>query len=262
MVLEPLGSGSDFTPFSQHLGIAALNLGYGGEAELFGLYHSSYDTYDSYVRYGDPGFKYGVALAQTAGRMVLRTASAERVPVTFTEAAEGIAKYVDQVHKLSDGLRGRVDDLTQMLTDKAFELAADPQKPVGAPKVEARVPFFNLAPLDNATTHLKRAGAAFDKAAGAATPDAKTWIALNALLKDAEILLTDERGVPGRPWYKHMISAPGLFAGYGAKTLPGVRESIEERHFEVADRYAVIVAERIEAYADRIDKAAALLGGT
>jgi N-acetylated-alpha-linked acidic dipeptidase len=257
IVLEPLGSGSDYTPFSQHLGIAALNLGYGGEAEMFGLYHSSYDTYDSFVRFGDPDFKYGIALAQTAGRLMLRLANAERIPLTFTEAAEGIGKYLDEVHKLADKQRGEAEDLGKLLDDKAYELASDPQRPVGPPEREAAVPYFNLAPLDNAAAHLKRAAAAFDKAVAAATLDAKQRAAVNGLLKDAELLLTDARGLPGRSWYTHMISAPGLFAGYGAKTLPAVRESIEERHFDDADRYAVIVAERIEAYAARIDKAAA-----
>ena len=247
----------DFTPFGQHLAIAALDLGFGGEAQVRGLYHSSYDTFDSFARFGDPDFKYGVALAETMGRLVLRSASAERMPFAFGDLADGVGKYLDEVHKLADGKRTHADELAQLLDDKSYQLAADPKHPAGPPEKEDRVPYFNLAPLDNATARLKRAASAFDKAIADTTLTAAGTAKVNALLKDAEQLLADERGLPDRPWYKHMIFAPGLFAGYGSKTLPGVREAIEEKHFADADRYAGIIAARVDAYAERLEQATA-----
>src|SRR5580658_1754577 len=154
LLLEALGSGSDFTPFLQHLGIATLSVEYGGEADQSGVYHSRYDTFDHYVRFGDPQFKYGVALAQTNGRLMLRMADAQLLPQQAGTVAQRIDGYVHQLHALADARRKHAADLQTMIDARVFELASDPTRPLLAPKSEPPVPFLDFAALDNAVTRL------------------------------------------------------------------------------------------------------------
>ncbi|HIN90255.1 MAG TPA: M28 family peptidase, partial [Porticoccaceae bacterium] len=104
MRISPLGSGSDYTPFLQHLGIASLNIGFGGESSG-GSYHTLYDTYEHYSKYRDPGMSYGVALAKVAGRVTMRLAYASRLPFEFTALADNISLYIDQIEELADNMR-------------------------------------------------------------------------------------------------------------------------------------------------------------
>jgi N-acetylated-alpha-linked acidic dipeptidase len=264
LLLDALGSGSDYTPFLQHLGITTLSVEFGGEAEQSGVYHSRYDTFDHYVRFGDPTFKYGVALAQTNGRLMLRVADAQLLPQQAGTVAQRIDSYVRQVHALADGRRKHATDLQAMLDAHAYDLASDPQRPVRAPKVEPMVPFLDLAPLDNAVTRLTSAAKAFDAAyaahfaSGTALP-AERAQAVNGLIRGLERLLTDPRGLPGRSWYINLIYAPGLLTGYGAKTLPGVREAIEQGQWQTAEDYARRTADAVVAYANQLDRATAML---
>lgn len=258
--IEALGSGSDFTPFLQHIGIASLTLGFGGEDQQAGVYHSVYDTFEHYERFGDPGFAYGLALSQTAGRVVLRLANAAVPPLRFSDVAGTLEEYVQELHALESGKRSNTATLTQLLEDGVFKLATDPVTPVAAPPREEPVPYLNLAPLDNAVAALKRSASAYDAAYAKALakgmrPDAK----LDALLQGMEPSFTDAQGLPGRDWYRHLIYAPGLLTGYGVKTLPGVREAIDARKWDVADKYAVLTARAIERYTARLDEATALL---
>ncbi len=262
--ISGLGSGSDFSAFLQHLGVAALDVGYGGEDQQDGVYHSAYDTFDHYDRFGDPGFVYGVALAQTAGRIVLRAADAHVLPMRFGDFADTVAAYVDEVHKLADDKRSRSQALDHLLDENAFKLAADPTLTSVAPPREDRVPYLAFAPLDNALQRLKLSAQAYDKAylaaaAGGLRLSTAQRGELNALLQGMEQTLLDARGLPGRPWYQHLVYAPGLYTGYGVKTLPGVREAIEERHWDEANQYIVATAKVLDAYSARIDAARAAL---
>ncbi len=262
--IAALGSGSDFTPFLQHLGIATLALSYTGEADQDGVYHSDYDSFDHYERFGDPDFAYGIAEAQTVGHVTLRMANADVLPLQFGDFADTIERYVGEVRRLADEQRERAQLLDKMLDQDAYHLVSDPTRPVGPPERQPQVPFLNLAPLDNAVARLKASAKTYDEACAAAlrggSPiDAHQRRALNALLQGAEQALIDARGLPGRDWFRHMIYAPGLYTGYGVKTLPGVREAIEQKHFEQADQYAAMIAQALDAYADRIDHATALL---
>ncbi len=137
LLLEALGSGSDFSPFLQHLGIATLSVEYGGEADQSGVYHSRYDTFDHYVRFGDPQFRYGVALAQTNGRLMLRMADAQLLPQQAGTVAQRIDGYVHQLHTLTDSRRKHAADLQTMLDTRVFEFASDPTRPMRAPKSES-----------------------------------------------------------------------------------------------------------------------------
>jgi N-acetylated-alpha-linked acidic dipeptidase len=255
--LAALGSGSDYTPFLQHLGVASLDLGFGGE-DGGGSYHSIYDSIDHYTRFGDPGFAYGAVLAQTAGRVVLRLANAETLPFDFSSLADTVDRYVKEVVKLSDDLRTETEDANRLLQDGMLTLAADPKEPFVAPSPKPAVPVLNLAPLQNAVARLQKSSRAYHEALErrAGSPLAPAAAArFEAAVLASERVLTDPQGLPDRPWYRHLVYAPGFYTGYGVKTLPGVREAIEGRSFTRAEQEAVRVAARLDALAAEIDRA-------
>ena len=261
--LEALGSGSDFTPFLQHLGIAALNIGYGGEEE-YGQYHSIYDSFDHFLRFVDPKFAYGVTLSKTGGRLVLRLANAEALPMTFDPFNTAVGRYVDEVVKLTETLRQEAEERNRRLDDKVFQAVDDPtQTWVAPPRLEVG-PYLNFAPLQNAVATLKKSTAAYDKAYAAATASGKalpveTANRLNAILMKSERVLTRPEGLPRRSWYIHQIYAPGFYTGYGVKTLPAVREALEQRNWKEATDRIPVVAATIEGFAAEVDKATAVL---
>lgn len=264
MPIGALGSGSDYTPFLQHLGLASVNIGYGGEGGSGGVYHSAYDSFDHYIRYGDPDFAYGVMLAKTAGRLALRTANADVLPVQAGDFADTMERYGKELHKLVDDGKKRQEALERLLKTNAFKVAGDPTKTVVPPPAEGPVPPIDLAKLDAAITKLKTSAAAFDAArvAGQSSVAPAQLAQVNAILAGADRTLLTEKGLPGRPWYKNVIYAPGLETGYGVKPLPGVREALEGKRWDEANQYAGVTAGALENYAATLDKATALLKKT
>ena len=258
--IYPLGSGSDYTPFIQHSGIASLNLGFGGEGGG-GEYHSIYDSFDHYVRFGDPDFAYGVVLANVTGRAVLRFANAEVLPFTFAGFVDNVNRYAEEVQELANSMRSETERLNKAIESNAYALAADPTETYVPPSPKEPVPYFNFAPLQNAMQKLQHSAAAYDKALAAKgnNLDESAQESLNELLMGIEQLMTREEGLPRRPWFRHQIYAPGYYTGYGVKTLPGIREAIEERNWEEASTQIVIVAETVERVADGIDRAAEMM---
>ena len=257
--LGALGAGSDYTPFLQHLGVNSLDVVFEGEAD-YGVYHSAYDSFDHFRRFVDPTFEYGVALARVAGRLMLRASQAQLLPARESDFAASIARYDDELHKLADGMRSKARELAKLLDDGAYNLAADPKKPRAPPPRADEVPYLNFAELDNAAATLEQSAKAFDKAYARleANDDPGASAArerVNATLTDLEQALTDPHGLPGREWYQHMVYAPGLHTGYGVKTLPGIREAIEERRWDEADRYIGVVSRALNAYSARLDRA-------
>jgi N-acetylated-alpha-linked acidic dipeptidase len=261
--IAALGSGSDYTPFLQHLGVASLNIGFGGEDEG-GSYHSIYDSFAHYTRFGDPDFSYGVALAKVGGRTVLRLAEADVLPFEFSNAAETVRRYVDEVAKLADDMRKDTEEQNRRLADKTLEIAADPREPFVPPPRRDPVPYVNLAPLRNAVAALDESAAAYRRAREArdASIPPEAQKELDRALIATERALTRGSGLPGRPWFRHQVYAPGFYTGYGVKTLPAVREALEQRQWSAAEQQAPIVAEAIKAYADAIARAAGVLAGT
>ncbi len=257
--MGPLGSGSDYSAFLQHLGVPSLNMGFGGEGESAGSYHSIYDSYDHFTRFVDPGLAYGAALSKTVGRVVLRIADADTPPVRFGDLATTVRRYLIEVKALVDSRRKQDDKRAGLLAGNAFRLASDPRAPVAAPPSEPPTPVIELAALENAVARLEASAAAYDVtyAARGATLAPAARARLNASLMGIDQALLIDQGLPGRDWYKHSLYAPGRFTGYGAKTLPGVREAIEERRFADADRYAGLTAAAIDRFAARIDAARA-----
>ncbi len=260
--LEALGTGSDYTAFLDHLGIATLNIGFGGESESDGSYHSIYDSYDHYVKFDDPDFQYALALAQLGGRMTMRLADAETLPVRFDGFARAVAGYVDELVKMTDQARADTDDRNRSIADRSFELAADPRVPFVTPAPRTPVPYLNFAPLANAVAHLRAASRSFEEQERrrAASPlPLETRKQLDQILMQCDRALLQPDGLPRRPWYKHEIYAPGYYTGYSAKTIPAVREAIEERRWNDAEAQVPIVAQTLQAMADQIDRATALL---
>ncbi len=251
-----LGSGSDYTTFLDFLGIAALSIGYGGE-DGGGSYHSIYDSYDHYTRFGDPGFKYGIAMAQTGGRMVIRLASADVLPFEFTPFAETIAEYAKEVAKLADDMRAETDEMNKKIGERSLDYSADPTQTYVVPAPKEIVPFLNFAPLQNAVKNLDAAAKEFDHAltASQARLSKEQKRNLNALFRSAEHWLARDEGLPGRPWYKHQMYAPGAYTGYGVKTLPAIRESIELRKWSEAEKQIGVVAAVLENYAKQVQRA-------
>ncbi|HXZ27875.1 MAG TPA: transferrin receptor-like dimerization domain-containing protein, partial [Terriglobales bacterium] len=262
--LAALGSGTDYTVFLDHLGVPALNLGYGGE-DPGGIYHSIYDDFYWYSHFSDTDFVYGRALAQTAGTAVLRLADAEVLPYEFTDLADTVHVYLKQLQELLKQQQEEVRERDRELDEGVFRAAMDPRRPTVAPAREEVPPHLDFAPLENAADALTRSAARYQKAlaqarerAGAALP-AASLEALNATLLESERKLTDPAGLPRRPWYQHMLYAPGVYTGYDVKTVPGVREAIEQKRWAEADSEILRVAKVLENEAALLDSATAEL---
>ncbi len=221
-----LGSGSDYTVFLDHLGIASLNFGFGGMDEG-GIYHSIYDTMHWFTRFSDSTHAYGRALAQLDGTAVMRLADAPVLPFEFTNLAETVGSYVD--------------DLQQLATTDGD---------------------VSLAPLKTAQQGLAKSAQAYEQALAKASVyegEAVQLAQLNRLLFQAERALLSSEGLPRRPWYRHQLYAPGFYTGYGVKTIPYVREALEQKQYDEASKGVETVSRRLEAIAAQIDKAANIL---
>jgi N-acetylated-alpha-linked acidic dipeptidase len=252
--ISPMGSGSDYTPFLQHLGIASANLGFDGEGEG-GSYHTLYDTYEHYTTWRDPGLAYGVALSKVGGRATLRLANAPRLPFEFAGFADNVRLYVTELEELADRMRKETALNNRLLENGSYTAALDPTKTLGPPAHEVPVPHFNFAPLKNALLRLQEAAVEYEDVMSNSeviSPE------INRLLYTSERVLTREQGLSGRPWYKHHIYAPGFYTGYGVKTIPGVREAIEQRQYEAVGPQIALAAEVLDDMAARIEMIAAM----
>jgi N-acetylated-alpha-linked acidic dipeptidase len=261
LAIAPLGSGSDYTPFLQHAGIASLNVGFDGE-DAYGQYHSIYDSFDHYTRFMDPDFSYGVTLARTAGRFTLRLAQADTVPLDFGPLVAALETYVKELRALADGKREETDQRRRDLDEGVYAAWFTPHETRIAPARQDPVPHLNFAPLENGLDRVRKAVAAYDTARDAGKPlDAARAGELNAILRGCERALTRTEGLPGRPWYRHQIYAPGRYTGYGVKTLPAVREAIELRSWREAEEQSVVVGRTLEGFAEQVERATAVLAG-
>jgi N-acetylated-alpha-linked acidic dipeptidase len=259
--IQALGSGSDYTPFLQHAGIATLDLGFGGE-DGGGIYHSIYDDFKWYTTFADTSFVYGRALSQTVGTAVLRLADADVLPYEFSGLAETVGRYVKEVKKLLSDSQDEARERDRELDEGVFSATADPRRVSVPPAREEVPPHLNFAPLDNALEALTRAAGRYEKAFtkaqanGGGAFKSPEVAALNASLLRVERALTTPEGLPRRPWYRHAIYAPGYYTGYGVKTLPGVREAIEQKNWKEADQQIGVVAKVLDAETDAITHAA------
>ena len=261
--LDALGSGSDFSPFLDHLGLATLHVEFGGEDADAGIYHSLYDSFDHFIRFGDPTFEYEVALAEVAGHIVLRTADAQVLPMRFTDFSATLDRYLGQLHKEVDDERKAALEQHKLLDADAYRLAADPSRPLAPPQRLSDVPNVDLGPLDAAAARLRQSAKAYEAAyearaaAGLSLPAGPLREA-NSLLGTMEQHLLYEAGLPGRPWYRNVMQAPGRLTGYAPKTVPGVREALDARDWSQAEQYAAVTAKVLDGYAAELDRLTAL----
>jgi N-acetylated-alpha-linked acidic dipeptidase len=243
-----LGSGSDYTPFLQHAGIASLNLGFSGEDDD-GIYHSVYDDFYFYTHFLDTDFVYGRALAQTVGTAVIRLADADVLPFQFTNVADTLQTYVKDLQDLLKTKQDTIRERNRQIDDGVFAAIRDPRRPETPPAKEDVPPALNFAPLENAVAGLTEAARryqhALETAGSRVASNREALTALNARLRQSEQQLVDSAGLPSRPWYRHLIYAPGLYTGYGVKTIPGVRENIEEGRYTDAESEAVRASQAI-----------------
>ncbi len=251
-----LGAGSDYTSFVDHMGIASLNLSFGDEGSGgggSGVYHSAYDDFYWYTHFADSDFIYGRALAQTIGTAVIRLADANVLPLQFSNFANTVLGYVKELKKLAVDQRQQIEEQNREIDEGAFQAAADPQLKTVVPAKQAVPPDMNFAPLESAAELLAKSASSYAEAERNASP--KHPKILNAKLIETERGITDAAGLPGRPWFKNVIYAPGLYTGYGVKTIPGVREAIEQKRWKEADEEIRHVADILRREAALIDAA-------
>ncbi len=254
--LRALGSGSDYTVFLDHLGIASLNLGYGGE-DGGGIYHSIYDDFYWYTHFSDTAFVYGRALAQTAGTAILRYADAGLLPVDFLALSRTVEKYLDEVETLAKKMRNESIERDKEIAEGLFAVTADPREVSVPPPRQEIPPFLDFAPMENAAAALKTSAERYRDALHSSSRSARVPVQdINAKLIRSERVLTDEQGLPGRPWFEHELYAPGRSTGYGAKTIPAIREAVEQRKWKEADEGIRVIAHVLEREAALIDSAA------
>jgi N-acetylated-alpha-linked acidic dipeptidase len=262
--IPALGSGSDYTAFLQHDGVASLNIGFGGEDEG-GIYHSVYDDFYWYTHFSDTDFVYGRALAQTGGTAVMRLADAELLPFEFGDFADTVEMYIKELKKLAEDTRNDIRERNREIEEGVFQATNDPRRPLVPPASEIEPPYLNFAPLESASEALSRSAKKYRKALDAANAGSGSALTatplaeINGMLMDTERKLTNAEGLPNRPWFKHQLYAPGFYTGYAVKTVPAVREAIELKKWQQADDAIVVVARILQDEAALISSAAAKL---
>jgi len=196
-----LGSGSDYTPFLQHLGIPSIDMGFGGD---YGVYHSAYDTFYWMSHFGDPTFGYHVAAARLWGVMAMRSASAEGLQFDYRDYATQVGNFFDE----------------SMTTAKRRNLAA---------AIDERPMRDAIREFSEEATRVEKARQEAMGKSGNATADQKLR-RLNDALIGVERALTDARGLRGRSWYRHQVYAPGIYTGYASQPLPDFRQALDDRN--------------------------------
>jgi len=250
--VSALGSGSDYTAFLHHLGIASANLSFGGEAES-GSYHTLYDTHEHFHRFIDPGNAYGTVLAELAGRATLRLANARIVPFDFSGLLDNVKKFVAEIEESAETQRKETTRINALIDAGSYTAALDQTKSLRAPQRHDPVPHFNFSPIHNAIAKIERSIAVLDPA-DLINLNARQLKKINRLLYTSERLFLRDQGLPRRSWYRHQLYAPGFYTGYGVKTLPMIREAIEERRFSDVPDAVVAVSGVLNTLADRIDE--------
>jgi N-acetylated-alpha-linked acidic dipeptidase len=261
--IPALGSGSDYSAFLQHLGIASLNIAYGGEDDG-GIYHSIYDDFYWYTHFSDKDFVYGRALAQTVGTAVLRLADDDVLPFDFTDLADTVQMYAKELKALYKQKQESARERALELKEGAFEAVSDPRRPLLPPKEEQIPPSIDFSALDDAAKALTDSADRYQKAATAMNSigDAASHHALNQKLMESERRFTNSDGLPRRPWFKHLLYAPGFYTGYGVKTVPGVREALEQGRYDEAQSEIARVAKVLQNETALIDSAISDLSKT
>jgi N-acetylated-alpha-linked acidic dipeptidase len=231
-----------------------LNIGYGGEDDS-GIYHSIYDDFYFYTHFLDTDFAYGRALAQTGGTAIIRLADADILPFQFGNLVDTVRTYDEELQLLVKKKRDDVAERNREIADGLFAAVNDPRRPLVAPKTEPMPPAIELRPISRAIEVMARQAALFDEARAAAAKknlSPASLAVIDVRIAKSEQQLLDAAGLRHRDWFKHLLYAPGLYTGYGVKTMPGVREAIEQGQYET-------VPDEIDRVAKALEREAALL---
>ncbi len=230
--LSPLGSGSDYTAFIDHLGVPSVDFSFTGP---YGVYHSVYDNFRWMEKYGDPEFLYHAAAAKFWGLMAMRIASAEVVPLRFGTYANDLR-----------------DDLDSLRRD-ALRRARTPAEPGAKPAITP-----DAAELLTALQDLRSAGEAADRAADAAlkSGDQAAIRRVNDALTQVERAFLDPKGLPNRPWFRHMLIAPGLTTGYAPWPFPALQEALDAKDAAMFAAESKRIVAALRAGTDRLRAAA------
>ena len=259
--LYPMGAGSDYTAFLHHAGVPSLNMAFGGESGG-GSYHSLYDTYEHYKRFSDGKFVYGTTLAKVNGRLVLRLSEADILPFRFVNMVDNFRKFIDDNKRLARKIHDNTQLRNSMLDNNDFTISRNPKKIYLPPKRYTEVPEFDFGPLDDAFDRLTSSAWKYEETLlkykkGSLSAEKKSEI--NALLRTVEQAFISQKGLPRREWFKNMIYAPGYYTGYGVKTLPGIREGLEERNWNEVREYVNEVAKSLDRATRNINSASRIL---
>ncbi len=202
-----LGSGSDFTPFFQHIGVPSTDIGSEGP---YGVYHSVFDNYAWFTLNADPKFVYLQEMARVLGLEAVRMADADVLPYDYPAYARAILNYI------------------------------------GAAKAKAADRGFTSLDFSQALAAAERFGVAAERGNGAQIAAKGDLTRLNLALRQTESALLSEQGLPDRSWFKHTIYAPGEFTGYSAVVLPGVNEAIDARNTGLADQQLTVLTQALD----------------
>jgi N-acetylated-alpha-linked acidic dipeptidase len=265
ILFTPLGTGSDYSAFLSNLGIPSVNFGFDDEGPGGATFHSLYDSFSHFARFSEPTFMYRVALAEISGCLVLRVADAKVLPMRFGDVGASLVRYDKQLHEEIKNKRRAAEQQARLLAAGVYPLNSDPVHPIAPPKRLSDVPAtVDLSALDRAVKELNASVQAYERAydervaAGLAIPsDQLTKI--NSLMLTMQRYLLREQGLPGRPWYKYVVTAPGIYKGYGAETLPAVHEALDAHEWSRAEQGAVMTARVLDGYRGQLDKLTALL---
>ena len=229
LAIDALGSGSDYTAFLDHLTIASLNLGFSGDGQSGGVYHSVYDSFYWYTHFSDGDFKHTAGLSRVIGTALMRLADADILPFEFGSTATTLNGYVDEIQKLaSDG--------SETLDLKPLRKSIDGLRDAAAK-------------YESALAKVRQSNVAADGSLGE----------LNRTLYSSERAFHYEAGLPRRDWFKHLAYAPGFYTGYGVKTLPGIREALEQKQLEEARQFVPIVSAAVDKLRADVEKATSLV---
>ena len=256
-----MGAGSDYTAFLHHAGVPALNMAFGGESGG-GAYHSLYDTYEYYKRFSDGDFIYGTTLSKVNGRLVLRLSEADILPFRFVNMVENIGKFIEENKKLSLTVEQSTKLRNKLLDNNDFVISRNPNKTYLQPERLGQVPEFDFKPLDDAFARLSSSAWKYEEVLlkfkkGSLSAEKKSEI--NALLRKVDQAFTNSNGLPRREWFRNMLYAPGYYTGYGVKTLPGIREGLEERKWDEVRLYINEVAKALDRASNNINSASRIL---
>jgi N-acetylated-alpha-linked acidic dipeptidase len=210
-----LGSGSDYTAFLQHLGIPSSDVSSSG---AYGVYHSVFDNFAWFKKFGDPDFVYEQQMARIFGLEAVRMADADVLPYDYEEYGKEIAAYVDAARKRAE--------------DKFGEHV------------------INFGAVNAAARHFEAAGV---KMLAKQKNPPQNAVRLNQALRGAERALLMPQGLPHRPWFRHVIYAPGEYTGYAAVVIPGVNEALDKGDSERARQQLAALTAALERAAKALE---------